>query len=378
MWHRSLLISIILPSLMLNGISAAAKVADEHGDIRNNSQRSTLVANPELARVAIVRYEDKTESKNFGYMPDSLTEAIDKSLQRRFEYQRENPKKTAATIAEFKKKHPEIDADDAVDFCRMHKTDILILGKFEFDVQKNEIVVRTSISLGVQVFFRTLKERRNPVDATIFGLADLVADDIVQMLVEIAREQVQKKNLSAKEQKLQLYRSQVVTWVEPNWNLFMGGVATIPLSPSFTNYRSMQPQLSLLVEHRIYRKFFVGCSADASRIRAAGLGIDVVAGAALVGYHLHVANRWDIFVLAGGGYYFGKYANTLTCTAACPSSANAESFTIYNPYATSRLGVNFLMTHWLSLSAFAQGGLFFDKPQPLYFAGGGLAVGFHF
>lgn len=345
---------------------------------RDGTPESIKEDKSNLARVAIVRYEDKTGSKNFEYMPDSLTDAIDKSLQRRFEYQRENPQKTAAAISAFKRKHPEIDADDAVDFCRMHKTDILILGRFEFDAARNEIVVKTSISMGVQVFFRKLKDRHNPVDATVFGLADLVADDIVQMLVEIARDQVQKKNAGNKEEKLQLYRSQVVTWVEPNWNVFAGGVASLPLNPSFVNYRTIQPQLSLLLERRVYRKVFLGISVDAARTRAAGLGMDLFAGAALIGYHWHIANRWDLFVLMGGGYYWGKYTNTVACSAMCSNTAGSESLSIYNPYATSRLGVNFLMLHWLSLSLFVQGGMFFDKPTPLYFAGGGLAVGLHF
>lgn len=51
---------------------------------------------PELARVAILKYQDLTGTKNFRYLPASLTEAIDASLQKKFEYVREDPATTDA------------------------------------------------------------------------------------------------------------------------------------------------------------------------------------------------------------------------------------------------------------------------------------------
>lgn len=348
---------------------AAPKSATEH------SRRTT----PELAHVSIVRYEDKTLGKNFGYMPDSLTEAIDKSLRQRFEYIREDPQRTAVTIAEFRKKHGRLDADGAIDFCRLNKSDILIFGSFEFDAQKNEIIVHTSISMGVQVNFRDLAVRRNAVDASIFGLADLVADDIVKTLIEIAKEQVsQKATVSQNKEKMQLYRSEVVTWVEPNWNLFFGAAGAVPINSFFTNYRTPQPAFSLLIERRLYRRFFAGLTAGATRVRAAQASIDLYQAAAVLGYHYYLSNRWDLFVLGGAGYYAGQYKNNSSCTALCPGLGASESLVIYNPYFSARLGINFLALSWLSISAFAQIDAFFDRPSPLYFPGAGLAVGSHF
>ncbi len=143
----------------------------------------------DLARVAILSYQDLTGVKNFGYMPGSLTEAIDSSLQSRFDYVREEPAKSEATAAKYRTPGAAgFTPETAAEFCKINKTDILIFGSFTFDAMTNEIVVQTSISLGRKNKFRKLQERRNLVNATIFKLADKVADDIVQALTEIAKE----------------------------------------------------------------------------------------------------------------------------------------------------------------------------------------------
>ncbi|MBS0617202.1 MAG: hypothetical protein JSR44_03385 [Spirochaetes bacterium] len=56
-------------------------------------------AKKDLARVAILKYKDLTETTRFGYMPASLTEAIDVSLQKKFEYVREDPAATMSARA---------------------------------------------------------------------------------------------------------------------------------------------------------------------------------------------------------------------------------------------------------------------------------------
>lgn len=147
----------------------------------------------DLARVSILSYLDLTGAKNFGYMPASLTEAIDRSLQSRFEYVREEPAKSEAAAAKYRTQGAGFTPETAAEFCRNNKTDILIFGSFTFDAQKNEIVVETSISLGAKNKFRNLPDRRNLVNATIFKLADKVADDIVEALTEIAKERATEK-----------------------------------------------------------------------------------------------------------------------------------------------------------------------------------------
>lgn len=352
---------------------ARGQIADERGAVQTNQLSA------DLARVSIVRYGDMTGTKNFGYMPDSLTEAIDKSLQVRFEYRREEPEKTEAAIHAFRKKNPELTADTAATFCRRNGTDILIFGDFSFDAMTNEIIVRTSISLGSASKFRALPERRNPVNATIFKLADLVADDIVRNLTDIAREQAPTKQAKGKkEEKIELRRAQVTAWAETNWHIAPGFSLLMPLNNSFAGNRLLQGLVSLSVERRVRGGWYIGLGANYMPLKVSSISINVAAAAGLLAYHLQLGTRWDLFLAAGAGYYAGTYSNSAVCTTACTSLNSADSFRIYNPYFTARTGANFLIFSFLSFGIFAHGGLLYDKPNPLYFAGGGATVGFHF
>lgn len=163
---------------------------------------SLVIAAPaekNLAKVAILTYEDETATKNFGYMPNSLTEAIDKSLQKKFEYEREDPKKSEAARKLIK---PERSLHRQRSRSLLHEERCTDSGvrQFTYYVANRQIVVETVISLGSEEKFRKLKERTNPTDATIFALADKVADDIVAEMTAIAKEQ-QEKEGKAKEQK---------------------------------------------------------------------------------------------------------------------------------------------------------------------------------
>lgn len=373
--------SIFLISLL--GICHAAyaaprknKAANERGNVESQADK------PDLARVSIVRYADVTQTKNFGYMPDSLTEAIDKSLQIRFEYRREEPEKTDAAMALFRKKNPQLNAETAADFCRKNKTDILIYGDFSFDALTNEIVVKTSISLGSTSKFRALPERRNPVNATIFKLADLVADDIVRNLTEIAKEQAPEKQAKSggnnKAEKIELKKNTATAWSETNWNITPGLTVLLPLNSSFSGNRAPQGMLSLSAERRLWGGFYFGLRGSGMSVKASTISIDLFTASAFLAYHWQLSARWDLFAQLGAGYYAGKYYNNATCSSNCTAGSGSESFKINNPYFTLRAGANFLIFNWLSLGLFGQGDIFYDKPTPLYFGGGGASVGFQF
>ncbi|MFO1472793.1 MAG: hypothetical protein U1F27_17375 [Turneriella sp.] len=259
------------------------KAANERGNIASQADK------PDLARVSIVRYADVTGTKNFGYMPDSLTEAIDKSLQIRFEYRREEPEKTDAAMALFRKKNPQLNAETAADFCRKHNTDILIYGEFSFDALTNEIVVKTSISLGSTSKFRALPERRNPVNATIFKLADLVADDIVRNLTEIAKEQAPEKQAKSggnnKADKIELKKTTATAWSETNWNITPGLTILLPFNSSFAGNRVPQGMLSVSAERRLWGGFYAGLRGTAMSVKVSSISMDLFTALGLFAYH---------------------------------------------------------------------------------------------
>src|SRR5688572_16325204 len=129
----------------------------------------TAAPKKDLARLAILTFEDQTGTKNYGYLPQSLTDAVDKSLQSKFEYLREDPVRSEAARNSYPVQG-QFTAEQAADFCRKNGLDIVIYGSFTLDRATREVVVTTRVSLGAVEKFRTLKERKNPADATIFSL----------------------------------------------------------------------------------------------------------------------------------------------------------------------------------------------------------------
>lgn len=182
-----------------------------------------------LARLAILMYEDETGTKNFGYMPGSLTEAIDKSLQKKFEYVREEPADSEGNRRAIRATGM-FDPKDAAVYCSRNNVQILIYGKFSFDAASKQLIVTTYISLGTDKF-RTLKERRNAADATIFSLADKVADDIVGEMTLIAKEQraAGKGSETQGGGKTELAKIVEINWAFKNYHVYGGLGAASPI-----------------------------------------------------------------------------------------------------------------------------------------------------
>lgn len=194
---RSMLLNRLLMALSICSLFAQPLFAAP-------PKKETDLPPKELARVAILTYDDETNTQNFGYMPTSLTEAIDKSLQQRFEYVREEPQKSEEQRRKIKAQGI-FTAKEAAQYCAKYDVQIIVYGRFTYDEPSKQIVVETWISLGTEKDHRKLKERRNPTDASIFNLADKVAEDIVSEMTLIALEQ--KKSQSkpvAKGEKLEL------------------------------------------------------------------------------------------------------------------------------------------------------------------------------
>jgi TolB-like protein len=179
-----------------------------------------------LARVAILTYEDETRTNNFGYMPASLTEAIDKSLQQRFSYVREEPSASEQHRRDIREKGL-FTARDAALYCSKNNVQFIVFGKLNFDPQTKKLKVTTYISQGTDKI-RTLKERSNATDATIFALADKVADDIVAEFAVIARDQPVRDATATAGKKVELARVVDINWALKNYHLYAGIGASIP------------------------------------------------------------------------------------------------------------------------------------------------------
>jgi len=266
---------------------------------------SSSAATPaDLARVAILTYEDESQTKNFGYMPTSLTEAIDKSLQKKFEYVREDPKKSEAARAKLKRQGV-LSAREAAEYCYKNDVQILVFGKFNYDSKSKELIVDTFISLGSESKFRALKERRNATDATIFTLADRVADDIVLEMTAIAKEQPDSGKASG--DKLELAREVPVFWSFKEWAVFGALGLTNPQSDTLKTNYDTGGALDLSAKRILWRGLFAAARIGAFSVEEkanSDLKMNAVPAVGGLGYVFFLAaDRWRIDVEVAGGYY---------------------------------------------------------------------------
>lgn len=286
----------------------------------------TAEAKKHLARVAILTFEDNTGTRNYGYLPQSLTEAMDKSLQGKFEYLREDPTKSEAARQSFAVKGL-YDAEQAADFCRAHGFDIVIYGSFTLDRKTREIVVTTYVSLGKKDKFRRLKERKNPTDATIFSLAEKVADDIVTEMTGVARSQSNEKNPQPETGKLELKKEEVTSWDNRRWLIAFEAGFTGSLKTENNLKNGLGAALSLRRE--VWARSYIGadvgyaytksitedtgsgCSGGSagscSQPAINGQNFDALIGTGVFGYALYPGNRWRIFADLGFGTSVGSF-----------------------------------------------------------------------
>lgn len=331
----------------------------------------------DLARVGITRYQDITATGNFGYMPKTLAEAIDASLQGRFEYLREAPEKTETAAAAFSKTNGRLGRENIVEFCRRSQIEIAILGSFAFDAEANEIIVNTSVSLCRADAFRVLEPRRNRIDATIFQLADHVADDIVRELMAIALEQSSARTIANRKEgeRVELKKDKSADWQQVRWSISPLMNLTVPINSSFKDYHYMQAMPELMAEYRLFRNFHAALMGAAMQVRAANVTLDLYSAAGYIFYYRDMARRWRMGLGFGGGYYYGRYNDGTACSE---TSCTAVPFQMHNPYASMQAHVKFLLWRNVSIGIFGQGDVFFDGSQPLVFGGGGVVVGAHF
>jgi hypothetical protein len=333
-------------------------------------------AGPEAARVAIIRYEDKTATKNFEYMPGSLQEAITKSMHKKFEFVEIEAAKVEPIAVEIRiKNNGKITPKDAAEICRRADIDILIYGNFTFDKANNELEIHTEISLGSADKFRTLQPTENRVDATIFGAADRVAGDIVTEITKVALEQQQAKGKEAKDKKgkTQLEKTEKTkTWAEQNWMITAAIGPSLPLISRDNASPKVDGMIDALIARRFKGVWHFGLlgSFGGLRTQSNSSGVksemDVWAGAVTAGYFWDISARWRATSLIGAGYYFGTFNRYIDCSTSCGTSGfNSENFKISNPFALTRLGIHFLIFSFLSLGIEADYRLFFDSSKPV-------------
>jgi len=170
-----------------------------------SNEKNQIQKTDDLAKVTILPYIDSTKTNNFGYMPGSLSDAIDKSMQNMFEYNRVKGPILNKFIQKNTKDKKEFSDKDIKNISEKFKSDFIIYGYFTYEKdnnkikkeRKDKIIINTFIFLLDGKNFITLQSIKNPIDGTLFEATDKVANFIVDEIKKIAlarQQEAEKKS----------------------------------------------------------------------------------------------------------------------------------------------------------------------------------------
>lgn len=343
---------------------------------------------PDVARVAIIRYDDSTGTKNFEYMPGSLQEAITRSMHQKFEFVEVDPQKVEPIATQVRAANKgKLTPVEAAEICRRADIDILIYGSFTFDSSAKEIQIRTDISLGSSDKYRQLAAVNNRVDATIFQAADHVAGDIVAEITKVALEQQKQRNEREKEAKgkTQLQRTEKSKmWADTNWFISPHVGPTFPLikMPGTPDGGT----LALTAMRRVSGGWYAGLTSSFTNFQSyntevvSRIQFDGLAGAAAAGYYWDISARWRLTTLLGAGYYTATYTVEPNCTGSSCSNSTVtrDSGKVKNPFFQAGTGIHFMVFSFFAVGIEAEVKTFYDSPKVLPIGNVTAALSFMF
>ncbi len=133
-------------------------------------------ATADLARVAIMQFENDSKSANYEWVEKSLPDAINDSMRARFEFIRQDENKVAAVAGKYKLVNGEYVQADADKIARESQSDILIFGNFRLNETGDKLVLRAVIynAQGKKVI--GIVEDTTSLDSKIFKAIDRLAE----------------------------------------------------------------------------------------------------------------------------------------------------------------------------------------------------------
>ncbi len=320
-----------------------------------------LSADDDLARVALVPFSDQTKTNRFAYMPKSLGDAIDKSMQSRFEY-RKTSQAGIAAVTNNRKSKPTVKLARRV--SEKTDSDIVIYGHFNLDKKSQEIVVFTNIYLrdtGKAIKIETI---RKPTDVTIFEAADKTAALIVAEINKLAQQQDdqgKKKEKYAKKPKARIARGFSYQRARYEATLNFGFEGTMG------NDLGAGPHLHLLGRYFLLGYLYGEGGIGFTQLRK-DTSVELVSGTftratsefafgqvfAGAGAYFILGRSFRLSAGLGGGYYRGKYRIDYDCDDSCSQIfgfTNGEQVNVEQAswWAYANLGIDYLIWHRLAL-----------------------------
>jgi hypothetical protein len=166
--------------------------------------------------VAIFSFEDQTGSRDFAYMSDSISDAINESMQKNFSYDRVNPDEAKTSLQKAKDKVQQESAktkfkDKEEELLKIYKimakeikADIIIYGFFTFNSKEQKLEIKTRMFYVSSQEFADIPDISNKIDSTIFGATDKTAQNIIseiRKMTETVSTPEETKTASAAEKK---------------------------------------------------------------------------------------------------------------------------------------------------------------------------------
>jgi len=366
----------------------------------NENNNPVAIKGDDLARVAILAFDDRTNSNNFQYMAESLSDAINYSMLKEFTYIRidknELNKSTYwmqyQNLISVGKKIENSDQEGIQDKNQQNlvkkiakdvKSDIIIFGNYSYDLNTNELVLTANLYLALSDGTKKINSIRNVVDNTLFNATALLAKNLVAEIHSMIEEAEQKnKNTSNKAEedikkpkpgeKTALTRK-VAMAPTFDWTTKKLSVTLLPgfymnNSPS-SGCGVCQLQVTLAARFWVIQRLYFGIALDSGIIErsafpfSAGMPSWVsLDGIAFVGYSIPV-QRWLFSADIGAGYYL--------------IIDSSEKMMYYNPAFGARIGAEVLLTPVFSLGLAVNAHLLYDDPKMFLFGGLGVSLNFN-
>lgn len=171
-------VMIRFATFLLFSASAVSAAAD--------ASAGQKAAASDLARVAIMQFQNESQSANYEWVEKSLPDAINDSMRARFEFIRQDENKVAAVAARYKLVNGEYQQADADKIARESQSDILIFGNFRLNETGDKLVLRAIIynAQGKKVIGTV--EDTSSLDSKIFKAIDRLAAGIVERIYAFA------------------------------------------------------------------------------------------------------------------------------------------------------------------------------------------------
>ncbi|MBX3721414.1 MAG: hypothetical protein KF713_06205 [Turneriella sp.] len=186
--HMAIRFMVEIPAIRL---SLPAMVRFSAGFLAFFAFAGAVVAAPEtkgaeLARVAIMTFNNASDSANHEWVEKSLPDAINDSMKARFEFVRQDENKVRAAADKYKQVGGEYAQADADKIARESQSDILIYGNFRLNESRDQLLLKAVIYNAQGKKIIGIVEDSSTLDAKIFKAIDRMSGDIVQKIYAFA------------------------------------------------------------------------------------------------------------------------------------------------------------------------------------------------